>query len=190
MVPAACLPTPSGWGDPGPAHDTPTASGVPVDSTSCCPQVCLSMVVLCMTTRPPLAPSSCPRITAIILSSFMGRAWPAAEAAFSRCRSRCGGGGGGVSSVWPQGWAGGHPICRGLGDGEPPVGQRWAEAAASLLVTRPPASPAKAPGALSGLAPGGEGWGRGRRPPGGRGARGARTPAAFSGVRPRGAQRV
>lgn len=125
-------------GDPGPAHNTPTASGVPVDSTSCCPQVCLSMVVLCMTTRPPLAPSSCPRITAIILSSFMGRAWPAAEAAFSRCRSRCGGGGGGVSSVWPQGWAGGHPICRGLGDGEPPVGQRWAEAAASLLVTRPP----------------------------------------------------
>lgn len=94
MVPAACLPTPSGWGDPGPAHDTPTASGMPVDAASCCPQVCLSVVVLCTTTRPPLTPSSWPRITATILSSLMGHAWPAAEAAFPRCRSRCGGGGG------------------------------------------------------------------------------------------------
>lgn len=82
MVPAACLLTPSGWGDPGPAHDTPTASGMPVDAASCCPQVCLSVVVLCTTTRPPLTPSSWPRITATILSSLMGHAWPAAEAAF------------------------------------------------------------------------------------------------------------
>ena len=92
MVPAACLPTPSGWGDPGPAHDTPTASGMPVEAASCCLQVCLSVVVLCTTTRLPLTPSSWPRITATILSSLMGHAWPAAEAAFQRCRSRRGGG--------------------------------------------------------------------------------------------------
>ena len=100
--------------------------------------------VLCDHT-PPLAPSSCPRITAIVLSSFVGRTWPAAEATFSGCRSRRGAGVGvslwcGLEVGWwvsspqrPWGW---RAACgSGLGRGY------------SIFVANPAA---KAPVSLSG----------------------------------------
>lgn len=151
MVPSSLPPDTVRLGDPGPAHTTPAASGVPADSAPHHPQsLSAQRGVLCDHT-PPLAPSSCPRITAIVLSSLVGPAWPAAEAAFSRVQKQARGRGGGVSLMWPRGWVeGGSPLRRGLRGRRAACGSGLGRGY-SIFVLKPAA---KAPVSRSRMTPG------------------------------------